>query len=894
MTDVRQPLHPLILNYFTQPIAIGLMLLLFLLGFGWASWESSRSQLFGQLDSMLPTLEANTRIIQQQTDHQLNELIQSARQNRLPWLEWMTSHQPPRSNYTHLALYDGNGEWIAGTLDMNTRIISHPPLSAADRLMLQQSLTTRFTATTNLQGGYYLSLCRQFTIAGTERFLCQLISSASDNLQGQSDLAHNVIGSRMVRSDGTLLMASRLSVHYREYLGQPLPEQLMDLLHSFAPGKINHFFNVAGIDNQQRLGVARLDDASAVVHVLTVPMSYLIRNWLSDAKWMFLLWLICVVAIWQLQQRHRPERHHRSGSIPADAATSGLAGSERLSGMMGLVQGAMYRLHLPEHRLEMLTSGDQDFFPADFSERPDKHSLLELVHPDDQQHYLDQLEQLTSRGANFEVVYRINTQLHEQRWLMDRGKVIQHNDAGTLIEGLVIDITEHILAQQHVEYLATRDPLTELMNRYYFNDELINTIDLLHQQHGQLALLFIDLDRFKTVNDSLGHQVGDRMLKLVAERLRHLVSSEDYVARLGGDEFIVMMINPENRDAIERLASSILSHLSTTYQLDYYRLTTTCSIGITLYPDDSEESYILLRNADTAMYTAKARGGNCYQFYTEEMNQQVNTRLTLESELRRAIKSQEFELYYQAQVTSEGNQLIGAEALIRWDHPTAGLVPPSEFVPIAEETGLIREIGDWALLEACRAFCRLNEEFGLGLTISVNVSVRQLNDLFVLRVQEILNQSGLAPEYLELEITESLLMHNVQENIRLLEAISQLGVRFAMDDFGTGYSSLSYLKQFPISKLKIDRAFINDINTDPDDEAIVRAIIAMAKSLHLELVAEGVENHQQLSMLRALECDCYQGYYFSHPLPLGAFHELLEKVTRNQQIASAPGNHDAG
>jgi EAL domain-containing protein (putative c-di-GMP-specific phosphodiesterase class I) len=272
------------------------------------------------------------------------------------------------------------------------------------------------------------------------------------------------------------------------------------------------------------------------------------------------------------------------------------------------------------------------------------------------------------------------------------------------------------------------------------------------------------------------------------------------------------------------------------------------------------------------MYSAKANGGNRYQFYTDEMNQKVNSRLTIETELRRAIKENEFEIHFQPQVNAHTGALEGAEALVRWIHPTAGMVSPVEFIPVAEETGLIRDIGDWVLEQSCNTFKQWNDEAELNLSVAVNVSVRQLDDAFILRVQEILNQTGLHKDQLELEITESLLMDNIQENVRILESINRQGVRFAMDDFGTGYSSLSYLRQFPISKLKIDRSFVNDITDDPDDEAIIRAIIAMGQTLKLKVIAEGVENHQQLVLLQAMQCDSYQGYFFSKPLPVDDFY----------------------
>ena len=336
---------------------------------------------------------------------------------------------------------------------------------------------------------------------------------------------------------------------------------------------------------------------------------------------------------------------------------------------------------------------------------------------------------------------------------------------------------------------------------------------------------------------------------------------------------MLMMKNPRNIEAVKSLAQTINIAISQSYELDNYKLNTSCSIGISMYPQDSIESDILLRNADTAMFSAKELGGNCYQFYTDEMNQKVNSRLTIETELRRAITQNEFEVHYQPQVNARSGELEGAEALVRWIHPTAGMISPDDFIPVAEETGLIKDIGDWVLNEACKTFQQWNLESGLNLSLAVNVSVIQLSDDFVLRIKEILNETGFNSQSLELEITESLLMNDVTENIRILESINRQGIRFAMDDFGTGYSSLSYLRQFPISKLKIDRSFVNDITDDNDDEAIIRAIIAMGQTLKLKVIAEGVENHQQLVLLQSMGCDSYQGYYFSKPLNTHSFYE---------------------
>lgn len=842
-----------------------------------ASWNQARERVYSQLSTY-------TRITERQLQQQLREaglqlavLSQSAYTNHEPWDDWLSQHRPARSQYSHTALIGGDGQWLASTLWPAQQLPAEPALKQTDVQTMTATGTLYLAAPLIAKGGYYLPFCQRL-IRPADTFLCLLTSTSSEHLQWNLSLADdNPVIFRLIRPDGTLLLANLLGLSHQHLLGQPLSSGLQRSLAvgTLSKGASQHFFNIRGLNNSRLLGIARRDENSGLIYVLSLPLSYMLYNWLQDIRWGLLIWLVYAAGLWYLT---RPGRRQK-GSEPESNKT---ARREVISALMKHLQGAMYRISLPDHRLLRLTTGSDDIFPPAFIRSAEGHSLINLIHPDDQENYARQMEEKARSYDSWELVYRVMSNSQEYNWLLDRGRVVAREENSTIIEGILVDITDHVVAQQHVEYLATRDPLTELANRYYFNDELINAIGRLRPDNGTLALLFIDLDRFKTINDSLGHHIGDRLLKLVSERLRHLVSADDMLARLGGDEFIVMLLNPGSREVVETLAKTILEHISQPFQLDYYRLTTTCSIGITLSPDDSEESYILLRNADTAMYNAKNKGGNCYQFYNEEMNRQVNTRLTLESELRRAIQNNEFQLFYQAQVASADNTLAGAEALIRWQHPTAGLVSPADFIPVAEETGLIRDIGDWALYEACKQFRQLNQEYGQELTISVNVSVRQLDDAFVRRTAEILQSTGLPPHCLELEITESLLMDNVQENIRLLDEISQLGIRFAMDDFGTGYSSLSYLKQFPISKLKIDQSFIRNITTDSEDEAIVHAIIAMAKSLQLELVAEGVETSEQLQRLQALNCDCYQGYFFSKPVPLNIFRDIVANATHNR------------
>lgn len=851
-------------------LLLAVLLLLYLSG----SWETNRQRTLAQLEALATVAQSNTRLLQQQLTSQLVSLQQNLpAQSLQDWSLWVRQQHKPRPLYSHIALYSADGQLLASSFDSTDIQQSPPDIRAEDLNLLQQQQNPRFISTMLINKGRYLPYCLPVS-QKVARVICLLTSTSNNNLQWPASGSLEHSAQRLLSPDGILLLASPLPVSRQQIIGTRISDRQQKNLNIPAPGTsgFTYFSNKTEFDGSKRLGVVSFDPQSQLLQIISLPMASLLTLWLEDIAWPLLFFGILLAAAWR-SYRHTLKNTQQNERRYSQEARALSEKGKIIDMLMSNIPGSIYQISLPEHLLDFISNGDLQIFSDTANEHAGRHSLLALIHPDDQEKYLQEIDSHCSSGKPYKIIYRIQTRQHELKWIMDRGQVVFSKQNPCQLEGLLIDITDHTLSQQHVEYLATRDPLTELFNRYYFNDELMNSIEELTPGSGKIALLFIDLDRFKTVNDSLGHQVGDRLLKLVADRLRHLVGPKHMVARLGGDEFIVMMNEPESSLEIEQLAERIISAVSQTYQLDHYKLSTSCSVGISVCPDDSSESYILLRNADTAMYQAKSRGGNCYQFYTEEMNQKVNSRLTLENELRRAVKNQEFELYYQPQVSTFDNRLLGAEALIRWIHPSAGIVSPADFIPIAEETGLIREIGDWALLEACKQFREWNNTFALDMTISVNVSVRQLDDAFVLRTQEILNISRLEAKYLELEITESLLLDNVQENLRILDNINKLGVRFAMDDFGTGYSSLSYLKQFPISKLKIDRAFINEINNDPEDEAIVRAIIALAKTLRLELVAEGVENHQQLVLLQALACDSYQGYYFSKPVPADVFRQ---------------------
>jgi diguanylate cyclase (GGDEF)-like protein/PAS domain S-box-containing protein len=435
--------------------------------------------------------------------------------------------------------------------------------------------------------------------------------------------------------------------------------------------------------------------------------------------------------------------------------------------------------------------------------------------------------------------------------------------------GTALDITDRKRAEARIEYLATRDALTDLPNRMLLNDRVEQAIVNAHRNFESFALLFIDLDRFKNINDSLGHHVGDQMLKQVAERLLHCVRERDTVARPGGDEFVVAIYDLKNSQDAGHIAHKILHALSQPFAIENNVLNTSCSIGISTYPSDGEDVPTLMRNADTAMYHAKEKGRNNYQFFSAELNRRAVERLQMENELRRAIEREEFILYYQPQVDLKSGAIVGLEALLRWRHSSRGLVHPAKFISLAEETGLIVRLGEWVLDAACRQIKTWNSARYPRLTLAVNLSAGQLtnNKGFAKTVSAILQEHQVSPEQLEFEMTESMLLANVEETTQTLKKLGDLGTRITIDDFGTGYSSLSYLKRLPIDKVKIDRSFVRDIVADSDDAAIVSAIIAMAHNLKLSVIAEGVESRDQVDSLRKLGCDGYQGHYFSKPLP---------------------------
>jgi diguanylate cyclase (GGDEF)-like protein/PAS domain S-box-containing protein len=441
---------------------------------------------------------------------------------------------------------------------------------------------------------------------------------------------------------------------------------------------------------------------------------------------------------------------------------------------------------------------------------------------------------------------------------------------------ILADITERKHAEERMRHIAQSDSLTGLPNRLALQIRLAQTLPEARRHEWQVAIMFIDLDRFKIINDTLGHPVGDEMLREVACRLSHVVRETDFVARLGGDEFVILLpaINSPADAAI--VANKIIGSLSAPIITDNHELHTSPSIGISIFPDDGSDGDAILKNADTAMYHAKSAGRNNYQFYADEMNTTATERLDIERKLRHAITRNELSLCYQPQFCADQSHPTGVEALIRWHHPTDGMISPDRFIPIAEETGLIVEIGEWVMRTACLEVRKWLDAGLQPLRVAVNVSARQLRRRdFAETVAGVLAESGLPPELLELEITESAVMENPEEAIEILRSINRMGIGLAIDDFGTGYSSLAYLKLFPIDHLKIDRSFVADIEVDLNDRAIAFGTIALAHSLGLNVIAEGVETPDQLELLRSNGCDEVQGYLLSKPLTSAAAFAFL-------------------
>lgn len=444
------------------------------------------------------------------------------------------------------------------------------------------------------------------------------------------------------------------------------------------------------------------------------------------------------------------------------------------------------------------------------------------------------------------------------------------------------DISEQRRADEKIRYLARHDSLTGLANRAVFNEVI--TEELERRPNESIGLLCLDLDHFKSVNDTLGHPIGDALLKIVAQRLQRQVREGDVVARLGGDEFAVLQLGGEQPAAAERLSKAIVESLIGSYEIDGHSVQVGVSIGIAVAPVDGHDAETLMRNADIALYRAKSDGRGVFRFFEAGMDEKMQARRQLEMDLRQALLQRQFEVFYQPLVDIPTQKVNACEALLRWRHPVRGLVPPDSFIPLAEEIGLIVDIGEWVLEQACQEACGWSPD----ISVAVNVSPAQFGSMRLVKaVERALKKSGLSPDRLELEITESVLINDTAHTLELLHRLKGLGVRISMDDFGTGYSSLSYLRRFPFDKLKIDRSFIGDLTRDPEASAIVRAVIQLANTLGMSTTAEGVEDSDQRDLLQALNCRQFQGYLVSKPIDATALHAFLgpKTFTKDRSVA---------
>ncbi len=440
------------------------------------------------------------------------------------------------------------------------------------------------------------------------------------------------------------------------------------------------------------------------------------------------------------------------------------------------------------------------------------------------------------------------------------------------------DISSVKQSQEQIQFLAHHDPLTELPNRLLFNARLEHALQRAHREQHRVAVLFLDLDNFKAINDSLGHPVGDSLLQEVAARLSGLLREEDTVARVAGDEFIIILDEVSGPEDVSLVAEKLLAAFDDPIKLEHQDLHITISIGIVLFPDDGKNVTELVKNADAAMYHSKENGRNRFSFYTSELTAEASEQLRIGNELRGALKRSELSLHYQPQYALADGRLVGAEALLRWSHPELGMISPARFIPVAESTGLIIPIGGWVLRTACQQVKEWRDQ-GLDIDrISVNVAGQQIDQMDILQaVHTVLDKTGLDASMLELEVTETFIMQRAEQAISVLEQLRDMGVTLAIDDFGTGYSSLSYLKRLPLHRLKVDKSFVDGVTDDPNDMAIAKAVIALAQSLDLDVIAEGVETEGQEAFLKAEGCNEVQGYYYSRPVPPEEFVKLLEK-----------------
>lgn len=516
---------------------------------------------------------------------------------------------------------------------------------------------------------------------------------------------------------------------------------------------------------------------------------------------------------------------------------------------------------------------------------------LDLLHPEEREAENERLQNLLKHGQESATThastadhYTVETRCRDVQgrtlWVHLSMSLVRNDQGQPLyLLPLLQDISLRRQAQEQVEYLAYHDAMTGLPNRLLAKDRLSHAIAYARRETSGVGVLHLDLDHFKSINDTLGHPVGDALLQQVALTLRDCVRTTDTIARLGGDEFLIILTNVQDAEIISSIATKIQDRLASTFKVSGHELSTSASIGISVFPQDGEDFDSLLQKADTALYKAKGNGRNAYQFFTEQMNSEAVEYLKIRNGLRQALIKNEFLLHYQPQINLADGKVVGVEALIRWNHPELGLLQPGRFIDIAEDSGLIVPMGDWVLRQACQQAVEWRSAGLPPIVVAVNLSAIQFKRGDVEKsVIQALNTSGHDPNYLELELTESILIHDTERMLATLQRLKAMGMKLSIDDFGTGYSSLSYLKRFEVDKLKIDQSFVRDMANDRNDAAIVQAIIQMARSLKLQVIAEGVEDEQLVRLLHDQQCDEAQGYHFARPMTPNAFVDYMEQL----------------
>ncbi len=590
--------------------------------------------------------------------------------------------------------------------------------------------------------------------------------------------------------------------------------------------------------------------------------------------------------------------------LRASAAINSLQQNQRrLSNAQRIGEMGDWEWDVPRRLLEPSDQAWRIFGHPHSTEGAEPSEFFSTVHAEDAARFTQACSRAVANGEGFAIDHRINLPDGAVRHVHQQVEVIERHTDGTAVRlaGAVHDISRRKDAEEQIRQLAYYDPLTGLPNRLLFVEQLGKAIAQAERHHRRAAIMFVDLDNFKRVNDTLGHKAGDELLRLAGARLLGALRQQDglgraspensphSIARLGGDEFIVLLTDVDRPEDAAAVAARLVEALNAAVTVEGTEVFVGGSVGVAMFPEDGHDIDTLLMNADTAMYRAKAAGRGGFQLYDRSMNERALERLRTETRLRRALERDEFVLHYQPRVDVVTGRVVGAEALIRWQHPERGMLPPSEFIPLVEDAGLVIPIGEWAIRTVCRQSAQWIADGLESIPVAVNLASTHLRERGLpALVAQALKEHGVSAACLEIEVTESILLADPELSVRIAQELAEMGVQISIDDFGTGYSSLAYLKKLPIASLKIDRSFVRDLGTDPDDEAIVTAIIALAHSLKLKVVAEGVETEAQLAFLQSLSCDEYQGFLTSRAVDPEEFKRLMRR--RPVPVLLAPRN----